>query len=247
VSGRGNGDAARRLAQAASGILEPTFENVEQVAATVISTRPRGGARWSEAHMAPVQSQVLDLISHDPLVAGMGFVAAPGIVDGRERYMLWWQRNEGRTSRLKLNFDRSSIDVYDYVEMEWFQQSAAGQPRVMVGPFVDYSGSELYIVTATVPVMSGDDFIGVAGADLLFGEVERGLVGVLRRASAEAVIVTAERRVVATNSARWVPGSLLPAVPEEGLSIGEVTFDAVERLPLGSGWVLAMARGTSFP
>lgn len=236
---------ARRLAQAASGILEPTFESVEQIAATVISTRPSDGTPWSEAHMAPVQNQALDLISRDSLVAGMGFVAAPGIVDGRERYMLWWQRNEGRTSRLKLNFDRSSIDVYDYVEMEWFQQSAAGQPRVMVGPFVDYSGSELYIVTATVPVMLGDDFIGVAGADLLFGEVERGLVGVLRRASADAVIVNAERRVVATNSPRWVPGSLLPAVPEEGVNVGGVTFDAAERLPLGTGWVLATARRTS--
>lgn len=138
---RDSRDAAA-LALMASVVLEEVFERINRLREAVLATKPADG-RWVEAQIAQTQRVVLDLLEEDSMSVGMGFVAEPGVVDMQERYMLWWQQSEGRTSRLRLNFDRSSIDVYDYVEMEWFQQPRNGRAQVTFGPYVDYSGSGL--------------------------------------------------------------------------------------------------------
>jgi hypothetical protein len=198
------------------------------------------GSDWSEAQLSAVQQLIQELIEQDDIFVGMGFVGAPGIIEHQDRYMMWLQRSGGRTARLRLNFDASSIDVYDYLEMDWFQLPAAGRERVAVGPYVDYAGSELYIVTASIPILTDDEFVGIAGADLLFAELERRFVKVLRTARSEAVLVNSERRVVAANSPDWVLGSRLRALPKVGRAVGDTTYAAVAELPSGTGWRLAL-------
>ncbi len=130
--------------------------------------------------------------------------------------MAWWQRHNERVARLRLNFDPTSIDVYDYLQMDWYQLAQRGQARVAYGPYVDYSGSDMYTITATVPVVADGDFLGVAGADLVVGQVERKLIEVLRQSPDDAVVVNTERRVIAANTPRWIVGSLLSAMPQPG-------------------------------
>lgn len=190
--------------------------------------------------MDEVRRFVLEQISGDDMYVGMGFVAAPGVIDGRDRYMLWWQQSRDSVSRLRLNFDRSSVDVYDYLGMDWFRLPRAGRPRVAFGPYVDYSGADHYIVTAAVPVIVDGVIAGVAGTDLLFGELERRLVGVLREASSEAVLVNAEGRIVAANSASWILGSRLRSLPEPGAQLEDATFVQVAEPPAGVGWLVAL-------
>lgn len=233
------GSAAFLAAQVA-GVLEPVFVRLEQLTRAVLKTRPRGG-QWTEGQLYEVQKTVLELLGKDPMHVGMGFVADPGAVEDLERYMLWWQQNGGRTSRLRLNFDRTSIDVYDYAEMEWFTLPRAGYERVTFGPYVDYSGSELYIVTATVSVTAEGTFYGVVGADLLFGELERRLLAVLREAPLDAVLVNAERRVVSANSPRWVHGSRLRDLPRAGADVDGVRYTDAAPLPDGTGWFVGLA------
>jgi hypothetical protein len=239
--------AASDLAHDLAAVLDPVYARLGRIARAVLASRPAGGSGWSESHLLAVRKLVQALIVEDDLFVGMGFVAAPALVDGQDRYMMWLQRNEGRTSRLRLNFDASSIDVYDYLEMDWFRLAAQGREHVAMGPYVDYAGSELYVITATIPVVAGEQFLGIAGADLLFAEVERRLVGVLRTTATDAVVVSSERRVVAANSARWVLGSRLPALPEAGEAAGDVTgeeagpvYGEVVELPLGTGWRLGL-------
>ena len=104
-----------------------------------------------EAQLGGLQRMLAEPVAVEPMVWGAGFVAAPGVVDGLERYMAWWQRQNTRVTRLRLNFDPRSVDVYDYLQMDWFQLPQRGQARVAYGPYVDYSGSDMYTVTATVP------------------------------------------------------------------------------------------------
>lgn len=238
---RGTGPHAAELATAASAVLDPVFARLKHVAATVVTTRPPGGEGWSATHLEPVTTLLVELVRHSILIAGMGFVAAPGAIDGQDRYIEWWQRRAGHTARLRLNFDPESIDLYDYLQMEWFQLPQQGMERVAFGPYVDYSGSELYTVTATVPVNFEGEFLGVAGVDLVVSELERRLLTVLRSAPLDAVIVSAERRVIATNTPRWVVGSRLAALPEIGRTDGGDRFVEVVTVPTGTGWVLALA------
>jgi hypothetical protein len=230
--------AAADLAAGVGAVLRPVYDRLAAIAAAVAASRAAARDAWTESQMGDIQRTVLALIEEDDVHVGMGFVGAPGVVDGLERSMLWWQRTEGRVSRLRLNFDQTSIDVYDYVEMDWFRLPSEGRERVTMGPYVDYAGSELYILTTSVPVVVDGEFLGIAGSDLLFGEVERRLIDVLRTSPAEAVIVNAERRVVAVNSARWVVGGRVPALPEVGDGAEWAEVGEVAECP---GWRVALA------
>ena len=122
----------------------------------MLRSRPARAA-LTEAHFSGLQRLLAELLTREQGVWGMGFVAAPFVVEGRERYMAWWQRHNERVARLRLNFDPTSIDVYDYLQMDWYQLAQRGQARVAYGPYVDYSGSDMYTITATVPVVADGD------------------------------------------------------------------------------------------
>ncbi|WNG89164.1 hypothetical protein C6A87_008285 [Mycobacterium sp. ITM-2016-00317] len=232
--------AARQLAEAASSSLEPYYELLGEIAEDVLRCRPPRAA-LSEAHFSGLHRRLAERLHRERAVWGMGFIAAPFVVDGMERYLAWWQRTNDRVTRLRLNFDLTSIDVYDYLQMDWYQLAKRGQQRVAYGPYVDYSGSDMYTITATVPVVAGGTFLGVAGADLVVGDVERRLLDVLRQVEDDAVVVNAERRVVAANTPRWFVGSRLSAMPTAGPEPDPAAFRDVAEMPIGTGWVLAIA------
>ena len=233
-------DLARRLAEEASNTLEPVYAHLDRVVDEVLRCRPPRAA-LSEAHFSGLQRLVADVLTAERGMWGMGFIAAPFVVDGLERFLAWWQRHDDRVTRLRLNFDPTSIDVYDYLQMDWYQLAQRGQRRVAYGPYVDYSGSDMYTITATTPVVADGTFLGVAGADLVVGEVERRLLDVLRRTTEDAVVVSTERRVIAANTPRWFVGSRLPAMPTAGPRADPAGFREVAELPVGIGWVLAIA------
>ncbi|KRD14206.1 hypothetical protein ASE48_04090 [Mycobacterium sp. Root265] len=226
---------AQELAAEASKAVEPFYGLLDVVAEEVLRSRPPRAA-LTETHFSGLQRLLAELLTHEHGLWGMGFVAAPSVVEGRDRYMAWWQRHNERVARLRLNFDPNSIDVYDYLQMDWYQLAQRGQQRVAYGPYVDYSGSDMYTITATIPVIADGTFLGVAGADLVVGDVERRLIEVLRHTDEDAVVVNTERRVIAANTPRWLVGSRLDTVPTE-----DNTFHEVAELPLGNGWSVAIA------
>lgn len=235
-----SGSLADRLAEDASRRLEPLYELLGEIADEVLRSRPRRAA-LAEAHFSGLQRLLAERLGGERSVWGMGFIAAPFVVYGMERYLAWWQRTNDRVARLRLNFDPTSIDVYDYLQMDWYQLARRGQARVAYGPYVDYSGSDMYTITATIPVVADGVFLGVAGADLVVGEVERTLLEVLRQTDEDAVVVNAERCVIAANTPRWFVGSRLPTMPAPSAAPDPDGFQQVAELPLGTGWVVAIA------
>lgn len=232
--------SARALAEQATEATEPVYGLLASVVEEVLRSRPARAA-LTESHFSGLQRLLADLLGREQDIWGMGFVAAPFVVDGLERYMAWWQRHTDRVARLRLNFDPTSIDVYDYLQMDWYRLAQHGQARVAYGPYVDYSGSDMYTITATVPVIADGTFLGVAGADLAVGPVERKLIEVLRHSARDAVVVNTERRVIAANTPRWIVGSRLPSMPVAGPAVDPAAFQEVAEMPLGTGWVVAVA------
>ena len=232
--------SAVRLAEEASQSLEPLYEMLGDIADEVLRCRPPR-AVLTEAHFSELQRRLAERLRGEHSVWGMGFIAAPFVVDGMERYLAWWQRHNDRVARLRLNFDPTSIDVYDYLQMDWYQLAKRGQERVAYGPYVDYSGSDMYTITVAIPIVAEGSFLGVAGADLVVGEVERKLLEVLRQTREDAVVVSAERRVIAANTSRWFVGSRLATMPEVSPAPDPARFRQVAEMPLGTGWVVALA------
>ncbi len=84
-------------------------------------------------------------------------MAAPGVIAGKDRHLEWWQRTGSGDgpdgfARIRLNLDPESIDLYDYLDMDWFTVPRhEGRPYVY-GPHIDFSCADRYVVTMTVPV-----------------------------------------------------------------------------------------------
>jgi hypothetical protein len=173
-----------------------------------------------------------------PAADGAGIVAAPGVIADKDRHLEWWQRTaagEDAFARIRLNLDPESIDLYDYLEMDWFTvPQREGRPHVY-GPYIDFSCADRYVVTLTVPVTDDGEFLGVAGADIPMSRFEPRLLAILRDVAAPAVLVTAERRVIAANTPRWICGTRLPRLPTPA----DGDFAAVTEVGADSGWLLA--------
>ncbi len=229
--------AATPMAELVSSVIGPLFESLERLATEIVARgEVSGPGPWSARALTSLEAAVAARLAAHPAMVGAGFVAAPGAVAGEDRFMAWWQRAGEELARLRLNFEASSVDIYDYLQMAWFQQAQAGGARNAFGPHVDYAGSGLYVVTATVPVVADGRFVGIAGSDVVMTVLERHLVAILRRGATESVVVNEERRVIAANSPRWVVGSRLPTQPHAGN--GE--FVEVAEVPSGPGWIVAV-------
>ncbi|MFZ2501658.1 MAG: hypothetical protein WAW88_03150 [Nocardioides sp.] len=220
------------LAAAVRVVLEPSFAALEDLAAQTVVLLPEWAgtgptAAVPERVFASLDKTITPHLTSVPELVGLGFVAAPALVAGQRRFLYWWQRSDDHLARLHLNFDPESIDVYDYLQMEWFQSAQGGAPRSAFGPYVDYTGAGLYVVTVSVPVVRGGVFLGVAGGDVEMAALEPRLLDVLLDCPVAGAVLTAERRVVAATHPDWVVGSRLA----EG---GELP--ATTPVPHGAGW-----------
>jgi hypothetical protein len=232
---------AERIGAEVRALLTPVHTGLEALRDEIVEAFRGADA----AGRAVVESDLLDLpgffAAHGligDVAVGVGFVGAPGAVNGQDRYILWWQRRGDGFARLRLNFEPDSVDVYDYHEMDWYKVAAESSRPVLYGPYVDYSGSGHYVFTGAVPVRS-DRFVGIVGADLSVTEMERRLTGLLRTVGLDALVVTGERRVLAANTPRWVVGSKLRTPPAaDGSTDG---FLAVVPVGLDTDWSVAVA------
>lgn len=225
--------SADHIANRVAGVLDPIYQALDQLAEALLTVLPPAALAGepgsvSERQLGSLERWLVPHLHGHPALAGLGFVATPGLVAGHERYLYWWQRvGAGQPSRLRLNFDAESVDVYDYLQMEWFQGARAGAPRTAFGPYVDYTGAGAYVVTASVPVTYRGEFLGVAGADITLAALEPRLLAIVADARPGTVVLNAERRVLAANTPRFVVGTRVEDSPLVPAPVG---------VPRGAGW-----------
>jgi hypothetical protein len=191
---------------------------------------------FTAEHLVKLRPVILEQLRRRSFVDGLGILTASDLVAGRARCIEWWRQDVDNVAPLWLNLDPTSVDIYDYLEMEWFTKAQRQNARSVFGPYVDYSGSDHYILTFATPVID-TAFIGVVGADVLMSLFEARILPVLYGLNRDVVLVNDERRVVSANSERWTVSSRLPAMPVAS----QRGFDGVVEVGADSGWVLASA------
>ena len=247
------------LEEAASrvrGALEDMFGAVAEIVAAFAAQR-RGclaaGAVLTPDRLSGLREVIWSQLGLLPGADGAGVVAAPGVVAGKQRHLEWWQRTlaadggQDGFARIRLNLDPESVDLYDYLDMDWFTVPRELGRRYVYGPRIDFSGADRYVLTLTIPVFADGspgegagerEFLGIAGTDIRMSHLEPELLIMLRPVPFPAVLVTGERRVVVANTSRWIPGTRLGQLPAPG----DGTFAAVTEIGADSGWLLAAAR-----
>jgi hypothetical protein len=233
--------------------LEDMFGAVAEIGTAFAAQRGclTAGAVLTPDRLSGLREVIWRQLGLLPGADGAGVVAAPGVVAGKQRHLEWWQRTlaadggQDGFARIRLNLDPESVDLYDYLDMDWFTVPRELGRRYVYGPRIDFSGADRYVLTLTIPVFAGGgrqstgerEFLGIAGTDIRMSHLEPELLAMLRPVPVPAVLVTGERRVVAANSPRWIPGTRLGQLPAPG----DGTFAAVIEIGADSGWLLAAA------
>ncbi len=213
-----NGDAALGLvATAVTSLVENIFDSLRTVAAATRALWDRiedSGAKPSSSDLVALRDPMVgELERQAHLVNGVGFVVADGALADVPRYLEWWRPNSkpgGEAQRLELDLNPGSEYFYDYSTMEWFSVPRdRGIPWVH-GPFLDYTGVDLYVCTFAFPVTSGrGEFIGVAGADVPVARLDAALLPTFAAHRTPLALTNSEGRVIVANDAEHVAGSKL--------------------------------------
>jgi DNA-binding FadR family transcriptional regulator len=229
-------------------LLEGVFTSIDGLVVAFHALRSALDADPASHDLHHLDGAVRAVIEQHEMAEGAGYIYAPGYIDGHDRYTQWMHVAHDRIAPLRFNLDTASVNLYDYLEMDWYTIARDRDSRCVYGPFLDYTGADYYVVTLTVPLSHDGQFLGVAGADLRMADLERRLMAIVDAAPGDAVLINSERTVLAANTPQWVAGSRLHATPEVGAETGASTADGtatvfteVHLVSDESGWLFALS------
>lgn len=229
----------QRLAEGITGHLRLTLEELVRIRGAVqvlLEAVEQQEKRPSRADLGGIRDELQACLrrSNHPM-DGIGVAAAVDYLEDSPYWLEWW-RYDGRG---ELEFVAHSLNpqrdaFYDYSARGWFSVPATSGSLVVAGPYVDIGGTNAYTVTVSVPVFTSAGFAGVAGADILAARFERFLLQT-DRGEAPVVLANADLRVIASNTARHLPGDLL----REGEVAGWTRLELLgDPFPEGKAWQL---------
>lgn len=227
---------AGQAAAAVAAVVDRVFAVCDALAAAYVDLCASVPGPPRSADLAPLRDVVVDLLAGRPEVMGLGAVVAPDLLADRDRWLEWYERGPHGLSRLLLDLDPAGEDFYDYPRMHWFAVPRDERRRAVSGPYVDFRGANRYVYTFASPAVGPDGFLGVGGADAAVELVEPLLLQALEPLDGDALVVTADRRVVVATTGRWTPGARLRSLPEPGPG-----WSAVVPVTDDLGWLLAVA------
>ena len=204
-------DAGQHPLAGITRLIEQVLASVTEVAEAMTAVAV-GRQALSRSDLGVLRPLVADVLyRHRGFAAGAGVVLAPDVLADVPRWIDWWWADQGAgIGRLDVDLDPESAEFYDYTTTEWYREPArTGRPCV-AGPYVDYICTRKYTFTLSVPVTDGSVFLGVAGADILAGEVERMALAALSRLGGPAVLASGGGRGIASTTATILPGTVLP-------------------------------------
>lgn len=193
-----------------AGVLEAIGSLREDVVALVTKRAPD---RVTKADLRTLHPRIEAMIrAFDGLIVGAGMVVDPGFLKDTTHWVDWRMADPKGFHALEVTLDASAVSNYDYTETPWFTLPRDGADKAVVGPYVDFGGTNAYIVTVTLPVVADGRFIGVVGADLSVDHIELVLRRLTRSLGMAAMVVTEGGRVVASSVPRQHPGMLVPGL-----------------------------------
>ncbi|MFE7353304.1 cache domain-containing protein [Streptomyces sp. NPDC057543] len=201
-------DAAVRVRDA----LEEVFDAVGRTATdteSVLASAVADDRRPVSTDLAALRAGLHACLAQYDLVSGLGFVAAPGLLDDVPAWLEWWQTTaDGTVHPLLLDLDPEHSAYSNYTHWDWFTLPRDTGQRAIAGPYVDYLCSDEYSLTLSSPVTVGGRFMGVAAADIYLRRFEAVVTPLLQRLPGPARLVNARGRVAASTDPHHFVGSL---------------------------------------
>lgn len=216
-------EALERTAGTLSSSINNVFADLEKIADTVTAAAEAVSGVPRRSDFLFLRQELANFIKlHSDLIVGAGIAYAPGSLPEVPHWLEWWRaqpKGEPRFVTHDLNPD--SLNYYDYTSREWFTlPSSSGRP-VAVGPYVDFGGINVNIITLCVPARTAQG-THILGCDLTLANLEGIFLRALQLREPVVVLLGPNGRVIASNNARIATGTLLL---EEELRRAEASLD----------------------
>lgn len=206
-------------------MIDAVFAGVDvlrDLASTVQERAALDNRKPTTSDLATIRPAIFDLLNRTrPELAGTGVIAAPGTLADQPRWLEWWRRPRGAAEPfpLSVDLDPHHIGGYEYTSAPWFDAPRLTGRRTVVGPYVDYAGTDEYILTFACPITGAHGFFGVAAADIRASDFEQSMLPVLNAAGPKTLLLNASGRVIASNTADSIVGSLVPERDSRGIQV----------------------------
>jgi hypothetical protein len=229
-------EALERTAGTLSSSINGVFADLEKIAEAVSAAAEAAPGVPRRSEFLFLKQDLANFIElHSDLIIGAGIAYAPGSLPEAPHWLEWWRaqpKGEPRFVTHDLNPD--SLNYYDYTGREWFTlPSSTGRP-VAVGPYVDFGGINVNIITLCVPAQTAQG-IHVLGCDLPLAKLEGVFLRALQLREPAVILLGPNGRVIASNNARIATGTLLL---EEDLRRAAISLDVSPGNPTPLPWKL---------
>jgi hypothetical protein len=229
-------EALQRTADALSSSINAVFADLENVAGAVTAAAGNGSQVPRRSDFLFLRDELAAFIrAHSELIIGAGIAYAPGSLPEAPHWLEWWRAQpKGELRFVTHDLNPDSLNYYDYTSREWFSLPASTGRPVAVGPYVDFGGINVNIITLCVPAPTPQG-VHVLGCDLTLANLEGVFLHALQRRDPAVVLLGPNGRVIASNNAGIAPGTLFL---EEDLARGATSLDVSPGSPTRLPWKL---------
>jgi len=204
--------AAQRIVSHLNQIIQMaqhTTAGLAQDISTILRTSKT--TRLNQEQAEALKSKVFYRLSLDPWAQGAGFAdyqAPPSMVEDEFWLLKWWIREKGVIVAQEIELNQNAAQFFDFTERDWFQKPKTAHVTYIEGPYIDFLCNRSFALTVASPVLVGEQFRGVAAADLLVSTIETELRDALIQLECPAIIVNYRGRVLTSTAPRIRPGML---------------------------------------
>jgi hypothetical protein len=233
-------EALERTATALSSSISRVFVDLEKIAETVTAAAAAASGIPRRSEFLYLKQELANFIKqHSDIIVGAGIAYAPGSLREATHWLEWWRtQRTGEPRFVTHDLNPDSLNYYDYTTRDWFTiPSASGQP-VAVGPYVDFGGINVNIITLCVPAPTAQG-IQILGCDLTLAKLEGIFLRALQLREPVVVLLGPNGRVIASNNARIATGTLFL---KEDMARAAISVDVSPANPTRLPWKLITLR-----
>lgn len=201
-------DAVRSLLKEVATHTSRISAAIDQVHKTVLEavSSPTVGSTGQIPDLQESVCTTLDtLVMEGSPIYGLGFIADPVHTSSNSDPQWWYREQNGRgLRRLVVGTDPGRLDFYDYSETPWYLTTLNDDSLHVTSPYVDYCGTNSYIVTMSRRMQVQGSLLGICGADIVVGELQACLQTHILALPRPSSVVDDDGAVIATNSAEFL-------------------------------------------
>jgi hypothetical protein len=228
--------ALERTAGTLSSSINGVFADLENIAQAVTAAAETAPGVPRRSEFLFLKQELANFIKlHSDLINGAGIAYAPESLPEAPHWLEWWRAQpKGGPRFVTHDLNPDSLNYYDYTGREWFTLPASTGRPVAVGPYVDFGGINVNIITLCVPAPTAQG-THVLGCDLTLAKLEGAFLRALQLREPAVVLLGPNGRVIASNNARIATGTLLL---EKDLKRAKTSIDVSPGNPTRLPWKL---------